>query len=76
MAKRQVALAFPQDLLREPIIYTIGQQFNVVTNILQADIDVFERRGWIVLELEGEERDINEALAWATSKGVRVEPPE
>ena len=72
MVKRRVMLTFPQELLREPIIYNLGQQFNIVTNIYQADIS--ESKGWTVLELEGEENDIDDAVAWATSKGVRVEP--
>jgi ABC-type methionine transport system ATPase subunit len=71
MVKRKVTLTFPQELLREPIIYTLGQQFKVLTNIHRADIA--EDRGWVVLELEGEEADIEEGLAWITSKGVRVD---
>ena len=72
MAKRRVMLTFPQELLREPIIYNLGQQFNIVTNIYQADIS--ESKGWTVIELEGEENNIDDAIAWATSRGVRVEP--
>ena len=72
MVKRRVMLTFPQELLREPIIYNLGQQFNIVINIYQADIS--ESKGWTVIELEGEENNIDDAIAWATSKGVRVEP--
>ena len=63
---------FPPDLIREPIIYNLGHQFNIVTNIHLADIS--EDIGWVVLELEGEEKDIEEGIAWATSKGMRVDP--
>ena len=72
MAKRQVMFTFPQELIREPIIYNLGQQFKVVTNIRRADIT--EAKGWVVLELEGEEKDIEQAIAWLTSKGIRVDP--
>ena len=72
MAKRQVMFTFPQELIREPIIYNLGQQFKVVTNIRRADIS--EAKGWVVLELEGEEKDIEQAIAWLTSKGIRVDP--
>ena len=72
MAKRQVMFTFPQELVREPIIYNLGQQFKVVTNIRRADIS--EAKGWVVLELEGDEKDIEQAIAWLTSKGIRVEP--
>jgi ABC-type methionine transport system ATPase subunit len=71
MVKRQVTLTFPQELLREPIIYNLGQQFKISTNIHRADIA--EDRGWMVLELEGEAEDIEQGIAWIISKGVRVD---
>jgi len=63
---------FPQELIKEPIIYNLGQQFKVVTNIRRADIS--EDKGWVMLELEGEEKDIEQGIAWVTGKGVRVDP--
>jgi len=72
MAKRQVMFTFPQELIREPIIYSLGHQFKIVTNIRRADVT--ENRGWVILELEGEEKDIEQGIAWVTSKGVRVDP--
>ncbi len=72
MAKRQVMFTFPQKLIKEPIIYNLSQQFKVMTNIRRADIS--EDRGWVVLELEGLENDIEQGIAWVTSKGVRVDP--
>ena len=72
MAKRQVMFTFPPELIREPIIFNLGLQFKVVPNIRRADIS--ENRGWVVLELEGEEKDIEAGIAWLTSKGIRVDP--
>jgi len=72
MAKRQVMFTFPQELVREPIIYNLGHQFKVVTNIRRADVS--ENKGWVILELEGEEEDIDQGIAWVTGKGVRVDP--
>lgn len=72
MVKRQVMFTFPRELIREPIIYTLGHQFKVVTNIYRADIS--ENKGWVVLELEGEEGEIEQSIAWVISKGVRVDP--
>lgn len=72
MAKRQVMFTFPEELIKEPIIYNLGQQFRVVTNIRRADVS--EAKGWVVLELEGEEEDIEQGIAWVTSRGVRVDP--
>jgi len=72
MAKRQVMFTFPPELIREPIIFNLGLQFKVVPNIRRADIS--ESKGWVVLELEGEEKDIEAGIVWVTSKGVRVDP--
>ena len=72
MARKQVMFTFPSELIKEPIIYTLGQQYKVVPNIRRADIS--ENKGWVVLELEGEEQDIETSIAWLTSKGIRVDP--
>ena len=72
MAKQRVRLTFTSDSIAEPIIYTLGQQFNIVTNIYQADLN--EERGWAILELVGKDDDIEAGITWAISKGVRVEP--
>lgn len=74
MVKRRVMFTFPPELVTQPIIYNLGQQFKIVTNIRRADVT--EDRGWVMLELEGEEEDIANGIAWATSKGVRVDPIE
>lgn len=72
MAKRRVMFTFPSELVTEPVIYHLGHQFRVVTNIRRADIS--EDRGWVMLELEGPEAEISQGLAWVASKGVRVDP--
>ena len=72
MIKKRVTFTFTPELVREPIIYNFGREFGVVTNIRLADIS--EDRGWVVLELEGEEEAMEQGIAWVTSKGVRVEP--
>jgi ABC-type methionine transport system ATPase subunit len=72
MAKRQVMFTFPENLIKEPIIYNLGQQFKVVTNIRRADVSA--NKGWVALELEGEEENIEQGIAWMTSRGVRVDP--
>jgi len=71
MVKRQVMFTFPQELIKEPIIYTLGHKFKVVTNIRRADVS--ENKGWVVLELEGEADEIEKGIAWVISKGVRVD---
>jgi len=72
MTKRQVMFTFPPELIREPIIFNLGLQFKVTPNIRRADIS--ENKGWVVLELEGEDSEIEQSIAWVISKGVRVDP--
>ena len=72
MVRRQVMFTFPEGLIKEPIIYNLSHQFKVVTNIRRADVS--ENKGWVVLELEGEEKEIEDGITWVISKGVRVDP--
>ena len=72
MAKRRVMFTFSPEVITEPIIYNLAQQFRLKTNIRRADLA--EDRGWIVLELDGKEGDIEAGLTWTTSRGVRVDP--
>ncbi len=71
MIKKQVMFTFPPELIKEPIIHSLGQRFEVVTNIRRADIN--GDKGWVVLELEGETGDIEHGIAWVSCKGVRVD---
>ena len=72
MVKKIVILNFPGELLKEPIIYNLGQQFCLVTNIHLAKIT--EDIGWLKIELEGESEKIDEGLNWVMSHGISVEP--
>jgi ABC-type methionine transport system ATPase subunit len=74
MVKRRVMFTYPPELIKEPVIHSLSQQFNIVTNIHLADIS--EEKGWAVLDLQGEEDAIEQALAWAISRGMRVDPVE
>ena len=72
MATKRVKFTFPQELIKEPVIYKLGVDFGIVTNIRRAEIR--DDMGWVVLELEGESNVVDEGLAWVISTGVRVDP--
>jgi L-aspartate semialdehyde sulfurtransferase ferredoxin len=72
VALRRIRLTFPETLIQEPIIYQMGREFDVVTNIRMADVD--ERVGWVILELSGADEEIQRAIDWTEAKGVRVDP--
>ncbi len=72
MSKKRIKFTFPQELITEPVIYQLAQKFKIVTNIRRADVR--EDMGWVVLELDGDENEINNGLEWVASTGVRVDP--
>jgi len=69
---KRVKFTFPTKLIKDPLIYQLGHKFQVVTNIRRADVR--EDMGWVILELEGEEEEIDRGLEWMTAEGVRVDP--
>jgi hypothetical protein len=72
MAKQRVKFTFPQELITLPIIYELGKQFSIVTNVRRADVT--DDRGWVVLEMDGPIEEIERGLDWVAAKGVRVDP--
>ena len=72
MGKQRVKFTFPTKLVTQPVIYELGQKFQVVTNIRRADVR--EDMGWVVLELEGEAGEIARGIDWVSSMGVRIDP--
>ena len=67
-------IRFPEDKIKEPIIYQIGHEFKVVTNVRRADVR--ETTGWMDLELIGDSTEIQRAIAGLRKKGVIVDPIE
>ena len=72
MAKKQVMLTFSEPVIREPVIYTLSQEFRLITNIVRADLA--ENSGWIIVELIGTKEDIEQGFSWIISKGIRIDP--
>jgi ABC-type methionine transport system ATPase subunit len=67
-------LMYPPKLIKEPLIWKIGQKFQVVTNIRQASVT--DEIGIVSLELDGKRADIKAAIKWLEKLGVSVEPVE
>ena len=74
MATLKVHISFPEDKIKEPVIYQIGQEYKLVTNIRKADVT--ERTGWVDLELVGDPAEIERAIEGMKQKGVKVDPIE
>ena len=71
MAKLRVRFTFTPELIQEPVIWQLGQKFPVVTNIRRADVR--EAFGWALLELEGDEEDLQQGIEWVRTTGIEVE---
>ena len=71
MITRKVKFTFSTKLIKKPVIYYLGKSFDIVTNIRRAEIH--DSLGWVVLELEGTENEIERGLNWVRDEGVIVE---
>lgn len=74
MPSRRVYLTYPEDKITEPLIYELGQKFDVVTNIRGASIS--KEIGLVTLEIEGDDDEIEAGITWLEKSGVKVEPIE
>jgi ABC-type methionine transport system ATPase subunit len=72
MTTKRVKFSFVQQLIKEPVIWKLGKQFDIVTNIRRADVTA--EFGWVILELDGEADEIERGLAWVETQGVRIDP--
>ena len=72
MARKQVTLIFPQHLIKEPVIYMMSKEYEVVPNIRRAKVT--ESVGEVTLELEGTDDNLKKAVVFLEKKGVKVEP--
>jgi ABC-type methionine transport system ATPase subunit len=72
--KARVKLTFPQNLIKEPVIFNMAKQFNVMPNIRRARIT--ETVGEMVLELEGEQDNLDQGMSFLKEKGIEVELTE
>ena len=71
MARKQVTLIFPQHLIKEPVIYTMSKECEIIPNIRRAKVT--ELVGEMTLELEGGEENLKKAVAFLEKKGIKVQ---
>ena len=68
---KRVKFTYEQEKIKQPIIYDLGHKFKIVTNVRRADVR--EDMGWVVLELEGDEANVEQAVQYLIDEGVQVE---
>ncbi len=74
MEKQRLWLMFPAKLITRPVLWELGKQFPVVTNVRQASVT--DEIGIVCLELEGQRSEVKAAIEWLQKNGVNVEPVE
>ncbi|MFK7743313.1 MAG: NIL domain-containing protein [Planctomycetota bacterium] len=68
--KKKIHFEFTQDLVREPLLYQINRAFDVVVNIRGASVT--DEGGFIALELEGTEEEVQRVLTYLNEQGVKL----
>jgi len=54
------------------MVYRMSKQFDVIFNIRRAKVT--DKVGEMVLELEGDDAPLEQAMTWLKKSGIRVEP--
>jgi len=72
--KHRVYLTFSEQTVRDPLIWKLSREFDLVTNIRTAEVR--EHMGLVGLELEGKTEVVEAAIKWLEDQGVHVEPIE
>jgi L-aspartate semialdehyde sulfurtransferase ferredoxin len=73
MDSRRIVLKFPHKLVDQPIVYRLVKDFDLEFNILKASVTPREE-GLMVLELKGDDVNLEKALKYIKSIGVSVQP--
>jgi ferredoxin len=66
-----VLLVFRQEVMYQPVIYRLAREFDLMFNILEAKI-LPRREGRLILELRGEQADVDRGVAYLEEAGVEV----
>ncbi len=69
--KRRVKLTFPQNLIKEPVLFTMARKYEVLPNIRRARVT--DTVGEMILELEGDEGNLEMGIKSLQEQGIEVE---
>lgn len=72
MSKKRLVLTFPPEVVERPVVALMVRDYDVITNILRAEIHEGEI-GRMLVELEGQAGRIREGVAYLKDLGVQVE---
>jgi ABC-type methionine transport system ATPase subunit len=72
--RERLHLTFPHERVVSPVVCEVAKKFDVTFSIRRADVS--PEAGWMHLELNGEEVEINRAIEYLQQNDVRVDPIE
>jgi len=72
MASRKVMLTYPEQLIKEPVLFRMAMKYQVCPNIRRARVT--DTVGEIVAELEGDDAAVEAGIRFLQDAGVQVEP--
>ena len=72
MIKKKLVLSFPEKIVTKPITYKLVKEFDLEFNILRAEITP-DMEGKMLIELRGNDEQINEAVTYLNKTGVTVQ---
>jgi len=67
-------LVFPQELIKEPVTFRMAKKYDIIPNIHRARVT--ETIEELVLELDGEEKNVEKGIKYLVKMGVDVKPIE
>jgi ferredoxin len=73
MVAKKIVLTFPKNVINQPIVYHLIKDHNLAFNILKANITP-DQEGHLVMELDGEDKEIDAGIKYLKSQGLKVEP--
>jgi ABC-type methionine transport system ATPase subunit len=63
-------VSFPEQLVDRPLIYEVIREFDVVPNIRRANVE--DHSGWIILEMTGDNSQLDASVAYLEGLGCTV----
>ena len=71
VVKQKLVFRFPPSVVEQPIIYRLVKDFDLMVNILRADINP-KKEGRLMLELSGSEKGYRQAIDWLRREGLKI----
>lgn len=72
MAKKKLVLTFPPERVTQPITYHLVKDFDLIINILRAEI-YEEEVGRMILDIEGKEENLKAGITYLENLGVGIQ---